>query len=75
MLTAHPHAVKGDKMKVTFSLFFLMTVIAGVLLYLKRIRIAAFLVSAIWGFMLSQSTAAPAVQNFLSSVARLFGAQ
>jgi hypothetical protein len=62
-------------MRVTFSLFFLFTITVGVLLFLRRLRIAAFLVSAVWGFLLSQTTVAPGVSNFLSDIARLFGAR
>ena len=62
-------------MRVTFSLFFLFTVTIGVLLFLRRLRVAAFLVSAIWGFLLAQTAAAPGVSRFLTDLARLFGAK
>lgn len=62
-------------MTISFSLFFLFTITVGALLFLRRLRVAAFLVSAIWGFLLAQTTAAPAVRSFLSEVARLFGAR
>jgi hypothetical protein len=65
----------GLGMRVTFSLFFLFTVTIGVLLFLRRLRVAAFLVSAVWGFLLAQTAAAPGVNNFLTDIARLFGAK
>lgn len=62
-------------MKITISLFLLFTIIVGVLLFMKRMRAAAFLVSAVWGFLLAQTTAAPGVNNFLTDLARLVGAR
>lgn len=62
-------------MRISVSLFFLFTVTVGVMLFLRRLRVAAFIVSAIWGFLLAQTTAAPGVRSFLSEVARLFGAR
>lgn len=62
-------------MQITFSLFFLFSVTVVALLFVKRMRVPTFLVSAIWGFLLAQTTAAPSVRNFLSEVARLFGAR
>ncbi len=61
-------------MKISISLFVLFTVVIGVMMYVKRLRVAAFLVSAVWGFLLAQTTAASSVQTFLSGIARLFGA-
>jgi len=62
-------------MRVTISLFFLFSVTVGILLFMKRLRVAAFLVSAVWGFLLAQTAAAPGVSNFLTDLARLFGAK
>jgi hypothetical protein len=62
-------------MRVTFSLFFLFTVTVGILLFSRRVRVAAFLVSAVWGFLLAQTAAAPSVRNFLTDLAQLFGAR
>jgi hypothetical protein len=62
-------------MQITISLFLLFTIIVGTLLFMKRLRAAAFLVSAVWGFLLAQTTAAPGVNNFLSDLARLLGAR
>jgi hypothetical protein len=45
------------------------------MLFLKRLRVAAFLLCAVWGFLLAQTTAADGVNNFLTSVARLVGAR
>jgi hypothetical protein len=45
------------------------------MLSLKRLRVGAFLLCAVWGFLLSQTAAAPGVNNFLTSLARLFGAK
>jgi hypothetical protein len=62
-------------MQITISLFLLFTIIVGILLFMKRLRAAAFLVSAVWGFLLAQTTAAPGVNSFLSDLARLLGAK
>jgi hypothetical protein len=62
-------------MRVSVSLFVLFTITVGVLLFMKRLRVAAFLVSAVWGFLLAQTTTAPAVNSFLTDLARLFGAR
>lgn len=62
-------------MRITVSLFLLFTVTVGVMLFMKRLRVAAFLLSAIWGFLLAQTAAAPGVNNFLTAVARLVGAR
>jgi hypothetical protein len=61
--------------RITVSLFLLFTVTVGVMLFMKRLRVAAFLLSAIWGFLLAQTTAAPGVNNFLTALARLVGAR
>lgn len=62
-------------MRISLSFFFLFTVIVGVLLFTRRMRLAAFLVSAIWGFLLAQTTIAPGVNDFLREVGRLLGGQ
>jgi hypothetical protein len=62
-------------MQITISLFLLFTIVVGILLFMKRMRAAAFLVSAVWGFLLAQTTAAPGVNNFLTDLARLVGAR
>jgi hypothetical protein len=64
---------RGREVRVTLSFFFIFTIIVVTLLFLKRLRVAAFLVSAVWGFLLAQTAFAPGVSNFLTSVGRLFG--
>jgi hypothetical protein len=61
--------------RITISLFLLFTVTVGVMLSLKRLRVGAFLLCAVWGFLLAQTTAAPGVNNFLTALARLVGAR
>lgn len=62
-------------MRITISLFVLFSVTVGVMLFMKRLRVAAFLLSAVWGFLLAQTAAAPGVNNFLTDLARLVGAR
>jgi hypothetical protein len=59
---------------VTISLFLLLTVIVAILFVARRLRVGAFLVSAIWGFLLAGTTLAPPVRGFIRNVARLLGA-
>jgi hypothetical protein len=61
-------------MSVTVSLFLLVTVIIAVLLGVKRLRVGAFLLCAIWGFLLAGTSFSPAVRQFIRNVARLLGA-
>jgi hypothetical protein len=61
--------------RVTISLFLIFSITVGVMLFVKRLRVGAFLLCAVWGFLLAQTTAAPGVNNFLTSVARLIGAR
>jgi hypothetical protein len=62
-------------MRITLSFFLIFTIIVVALLFMKRLRVAAFLVSAVWGFLLAQTAFAPGVNSFLTSLGRLFGGQ
>lgn len=61
-------------MRVGFSLLFLLTVVIVVMLRFRHkgdgLTMTEFFLCAAWGFLLSQSSFAPLMRNFISAFAQ-----